>query len=591
MQTERQKSSLAAGFVASIRECMPDTAPVRETLAFTRLVLEHPTPPGGLTLLHRSLWNLINIAADVPRVVAMEMRRIGDGALSVCNHSTSGQVLEMAMHTLSLRFDDRPAPRMLSVDLGMMAAGMSVVSVDDVIPSWKPQTPAACLMSPGPVHDWVDMHVAQVCGSLRSRIGHPEAFKGWSPSDVECALLALRMNYCVFRAAMDGARLETSELVMDFDLNGMPVWDALQEALEELPQVVVSSRSLRDPSWHVTARHGVRRAIGSAAEPAPQSVTPRPEVNLHSIPSARAPVVSLPILNGRPSLVVCRTPIVDAADRYDKEEVARHRILEHPLPLTVMPHSDDVEWNQQQLTAEFPWARDVLAVMFDDLLGRAKLGIQTLAFPPTLLVGPPGSGKSRLAGRLADVFGVPRMDLSLGGTSDSKVLGGTARGWGSGKPSDLATFLAIRKSASALVLLDELDKAAEGYRTGVGLQSYLLGFMEPETARRLMDVFLKTECDFSGVMWIGTANTLSGIQASLLSRMRVLMLRQPSAEHFRVIAENVLMDTAKSWTLERDVLPALTELDLPWHRLGSARQVRRATEAAVMQWARKLQRH
>ena len=48
-------------------------------------------------------------------------------------------------------------------------------------------------------------------------------------------------------------------------------------------------------------------------------------------------------------------------------------------------------------------------------------------------------------------------------------------------------------------------------------------------------------------MWIATANTLSGIQAPLLSRLRVLMLRQLSAEHFHVIAENVLADIAESW--------------------------------------------
>ncbi len=142
-----------------------------------------------------------------------------------------------------------------------------------------------------------------------------------------------------------------------------------------------------------------------------------------------------------------------------------------------------------------------------------------------------------------------------------------------------------------MIILDELDKADHGHGTGIGMQSYLLGLLEPETARRLMDAFLKTECDFSGVMWVATANTLSGIQDPLLSRLRVLMLRQPSVEHFRVIAENVLVDIANSWSLERGVFPALAELELPWDRLGSARQVRKATEAAVMQWARELQRH
>jgi hypothetical protein len=69
------------------------------------------------------------------------------------------------------------------------------------------------------------------------------------------------------------------------------------------------------------------------------------------------------------------------------------------------------------------------------------------------------------------------------------------------------------------------------------------------------------------------------------------MMRQPLAEHFKVIAEHVLADLAKSWTLEREVLPTLKELELPWDRIASARQVRAATEGAVMRWARHLQRH
>ena len=49
------------------------------------------------------------------------------------------------------------------------------------------------------------------------------------------------------------------------------------------------------------------------------------------------------------------------------------------------------------------------------------------------------------------------------------------------------------------------------------------------------------------------------------------MLRRPtSAEHFHVIARNVLHNGAKSRTPSPDVLPALRELELPWDRSSSA---------------------
>jgi len=63
--------------------------------------------------------------------------------------------------------------------------------------------------------------------------------------------------------------------------------------------------------------------------------------------------------------------------------------------------------------------------------------------PATMLVGPAGSGKSRLAMRITKEFGVPRLEVGLEGAADSKVLAGTSRGW-SGKPYDLATLLALR---------------------------------------------------------------------------------------------------------------------------------------------------
>ncbi len=49
------------------------------------------------------------------------------------------------------------------------------------------------------------------------------------------------------------------------------------------------------------------------------------------------------------------------------------------------------------------------------------------------------------------------------------------------------------------------------------------------------------------------------------------MLRQPSAEHFHVIAEIVRNEVAKSRPREPDALPALRKLEMPWYRLSSER--------------------
>ena len=207
----------------------------------------------------------------VPQIAAEQMRRVANDVLSDCNHSTSGQMLEMALHTLSLRFDDRPSARMLCVDLGMMAAGMSVVGIEDVVPVWKPQLPITGVMSPGPVYDWVGAHVARVCSRSFGQLASDDAFKAWSSTDFECAFLALRMLYCVFGHSMDGSSLEKSDLIMDFDLHGLFLWEALRKELEGRPQHFTSSLSLRDAAWHATALHLVRQAIGVVCMRAPDS--------------------------------------------------------------------------------------------------------------------------------------------------------------------------------------------------------------------------------------------------------------------------------------------------------------------------------
>ena len=73
--------------------------------------------------------------------------------------------------------------------------------------------------------------------------------------------------------------------------------------------------------------------------------------------------------------------------------------------------------------------------------------------------------------------------------------------------------------------------------------------------------------------------------------MRILMLPQPSREHFEVIATNVLTEISRRWGLERAALPDVVELGLPLDELGSARQVQTATFAEVTSWAKSLKRH
>lgn len=562
-------------FVEALQIDQPELADdvARDAIAFLHLLLTHPRPPDGCELVRQVLLGAITRRS--PRDRARQLRCAGALAKRLLGGSARSVVLEVLLQEHALPVDDSPASREALIALYLTAAKMREVGDEAALPRWDdPETRGAAL-TPETACRAIKRHVIAICDqALRGVAAGRRGHSGWSPEDLKAAILAIRLNYGVFQMALDGIALSKERLRLDFRRSGQPLWSELQQALERHS----SGRACLPASWHEAAQAHVLLAIGG---------TPDRTAAFRVGPSHSGG----PAKSGGRTLVVCRGRIPPSSDRQDKEEIERHLMLQEPLPLAPMPGREQLQTSRHRLVGEFPWACGVLGQIFSDLLGRAALGAEVLGMPPTLFVGPPGSGKSRLAHRIAQELDVPRLDLSLAGVSDTKVLGGTSRGWSTGRPNDLATLMATRRSASAIVLLDELDKALERGGNEAGIQAYLLGLLEPETASRHRDVFLKTECDFSHVMWIATANRLTPISAPLLSRMRVFLIRQPHAGHYRAIAQGVLAELAERWGVAPEAMPSLQDLLLPIDEATSAREVRGATEAGVAKWALALQRH
>src|SRR3546814_797853 len=115
--------------------------------------------------------------------------------------------------------------------------------------------------------------------------------------------------------------------------------------------------------------------------------------------------------------------------------------------------------------------------------------------------------------------------------SDVKVLKGVTRGWASNRPSRMVEFIEQTKVANPLFVLDEIDKAGQGYGNGGDPQEALLDLLEPGNARRYQDIYLMTECDLSHCLYIATSNSLERLPEPLLSRLRPVFFPAPGPEH------------------------------------------------------------
>jgi ATP-dependent Lon protease len=252
-------------------------------------------------------------------------------------------------------------------------------------------------------------------------------------------------------------------------------------------------------------------------------------------------------------LVVIAGAIPPAKDAEDNATIKRFSELQGPLGVVLLPELSMLMVIKDRLCGEFPWAVGAIEEIFSGLLLKRRCGVLRCQLPPTLIAGRPGVGKTRFARRLAEELSLPFRAIGVGGMNDSFALLGTSRGWSTGHPSPLLDLLAKSRSPSALVLLDEVEKASDRVANSTSVTSALLGLLEPQSARRWYDTFLQTECDLSAMSFILTANALQSLPTPFLSRCQLVMFDEPRREHIEAVVPHALADLARDWGLPGDV--------------------------------------
>ena len=159
-------------------------------------------------------------------------------------------------------------------------------------------------------------------------------------------------------------------------------------------------------------------------------------------------------------------------------------------------------------------------------------------FPPIdpwkyglLLVGPPGTGKSRLAYAVGRILKLPTAVLDMSTIRDPEALTGSPRVYINAKPGKIMEAFSRAGQSNIVFIINELDKADSDGPHGNPSDVLLtlldnLGFT---------DVYMECAIPTGGVYSIATANEKDRISGPLLSRFSLIEIPDYTPDEKRII--------------------------------------------------------
>jgi len=214
-----------------------------------------------------------------------------------------------------------------------------------------------------------------------------------------------------------------------------------------------------------------------------------------------------------------------------------------------------IEW-----LTEMPWnhqSRDNLnlkrakAILDQDHYGLKKIKERILEYlavrkltenmkgPILCFFGPPGVGKTSLGYSIAKALEKAFVRISLGGMKDESEIRGHRRTYVGALPGKIAQALKQAKTNNPVILLDEIDKIGNEFRSDPA--AALLEVLDPEQNHSFRDYYINLPMNLSNVMFIAACNTLDTISYALKDRMEVIHIPGYTEEEKFFIAKRYLI--------------------------------------------------
>lgn len=209
--------------------------------------------------------------------------------------------------------------------------------------------------------------------------------------------------------------------------------------------------------------------------------------------------------------------------------------------------------------------------------------------PILLLVGLVGTGKTTFAYSLAEALNRKLVRIPFGGMGSAKELRGESRLHLESEPGKVIKGIADAGARNPVILLDEIDRVAEGAR--MDIMGVLVELLDPAQNHAFTDNYIDYPVNLSHAIFLATANNTTNIATAVMDRMEKISMPSYTDQEKIMIAKHfILPGLLKDAGLRPEQLVIREEL---WPRMtrplgydAGIRTLQRTLEAVVRKAAR-----